>query len=243
MILNINKPKDWTSFDAVAKIRGILRSRRGVRKIKIGHAGTLDPLATGVLIVLTDKDTKRQPEFMQMKKEYVAKIAFGATSKTYDLEGRLVLANDYTINSQTLAELTAKLDVILPKYIGEIAQTVPPYSAVKVNGKRLYKQARADKVAPEALPVKKVHIYGIDVLSFEVTKFTQSDLTCSLPALTCKISCGKGTYIRSLAHDLGKELGVGGVLIDLVRTKVGVYAIETAQELSQDASLELTESG
>lgn len=218
MILNIYKEKDWTSFDVVAKVRGLLKTK------KVGHAGTLDPLAEGVLIVLTDKDTKKQNEFMSMKKEYVAEIAFGATSETYDLEGDLTfttLPPDFDLESQ--------IEEALPDFIGTIKQTVPAYSAVKVNGKPLYKSARKGKVNLADLPTKEVTIYSLFVKHFGSATFEDK----VLPTVELICTCSKGTYIRSLAHDLGYSLGVGAVLTKLVRTKVGDFTLDDSKKLAE----------
>ena len=222
MILNIYKEKDWTSFDVVAKVRGILNAslsdrvpNKIKRKRKVGHAGTLDPLAEGVLVILTDSDTKIQDKIMKSEKEYECEISFGATSETYDLEGKLTrheIPQDLDIETE--------LDKHLKKYVGEFEQKVPPYSAVKVKGKELYKKARAGKIDESEIPTKKVHIYAIKKLGF----YERAEL----PTVKLKITCGKGTYVRSLAHDLGEDLGIGGVLVSLVRTRVGDYVVEEA---------------
>lgn len=218
MILNIYKEKDWTSFDVVAKLRGILKTK------KIGHAGTLDPLAQGVVIVLTESDTKKQDEYMHLEKEYKALIAFGATSDTYDLEGALEyheLPHDF--------DLEQELEVKLDSYIGNIAQKVPPYSAVKVKGKALYKYARAGKDTSEITPTKQVHISSIIVESY-----FKSDIgNVELPCVELTIVCSKGTYIRSLAHDLGNDIGVGAVLINLIRTRVGSFEIKDSLKVEE----------
>ena len=217
MILNVYKEKDWTSFDVVAKIRGLLG---GGRKRKVGHAGTLDPLAEGVLIVLTDEDTKKQQSFMNLEKEYVCEISFGATSPTYDMEGPL----SYKDIPRDL-DIEKELEILLPKYVGDIEQKVPPYSAVKVQGKPLYKKARAGDISKDELPTKEITIFNIEKLGF----YEKGKLS----TMKLRINCSKGTYIRSLAHDLGEDLAVGGVLASLVRTKVGKYAVETAKRIAE----------
>jgi len=213
--LNVYKEKGWTSFDVVAKIRGLLG---GGRKRKVGHAGTLDPLAEGVLIVLTDEDTKKQQGFMELEKEYMCEISFGVTSPTYDLERELT----YCSVPKDL-DVEKELDNILPRYLGEIQQRVPPYSAVKVQGKPLYKKARAGKVTTDQLPLKKITIYNL-----QKDGFYQKN---NLPTVKLKINCSKGTYIRSLAHDLGKDLGVGGILVSLIRAKIGDFHVEDAEKI------------
>ena len=211
MILNIYKPKGWTSFDVVARLRNQLNIK------KIGHAGTLDPLAEGVLIVLTESDTKKQDDFMHQPKEYLAKIAFGIDSPTYDLEGPVTQTSQYPSQEVVLANL--------PKFIGEIEQRVPAYSAVKVSGKRLYNLARSQSVTEAELPIKKVTIYSIEVVSFENTSVVFDGQTVTLPVLTCVVACGSGTYIRSLAHDMG------GVLVSLIRTRVGDFTVQESSRI------------
>jgi len=215
MILNIYKEKGWTSFDVVAKLRGILGTK------KIGHAGTLDPLAEGVLVVLTDKDTKRQEEFMKMEKEYIAEIAFGATSPSYDLETSLEFTNK-AVNLD-------KLEKVLSKYKGEIKQQVPAYSAVKVGGNPLYKKARKGNVDESELPIKTVTINDIEFVETKEEVFEGN----TLPVAKIKINCSKGFYVRSLANDLGKDLGCGGVLVSLKRTKVGEYLLNESKKVNE----------
>ncbi|MFZ2663795.1 MAG: tRNA pseudouridine(55) synthase TruB [Patescibacteria group bacterium] len=224
MILNIYKEKCWTSFDVVAKIRGMLGKKR-----KVGHAGTLDPLAEGVLIVLTDEDTKKQNEFMTLKKEYEAKIAFGITTPTYDLE----VLPDVSNKQLSLEEILGSLKDLLPKYIGGIDQKVPSYSAVKVDGKRLYKQARSGDVDEDKLPVKRVTIYNIKLLNNSVEKIETKGGIKEFPIVTIKIECSSGTYVRSLAHDLGEDLGIGAVLVNLVRTKVGDFKVFDSRKITE----------
>jgi tRNA pseudouridine55 synthase len=206
MILNVYKEKGWTSFDVVAKVRGMLGKKR-----KVGHAGTLDPLAEGVLIVLTDEDTKKQNEFMNLKKEYQAKIAFGITTPTYDLE----VLPDVSDKQLGLEEIKKLLTDLLPKYIGEIDQKVPGFSAVKVDGKRLYKQARSGDIDEDKLPVKRVTIYNIKVLDSGNESIETKEGIKEFPVITIKVECSSGTYIRSLAHDLGNDLGTGALLVPL----------------------------
>ena len=218
MILNIYKPKNWTSFDVVKKVKNVVGAK------KAGHAGTLDPLAEGVLIVLTDSDTKKQDSFMKTTKEYKCEIGFGAESPTYDLEGELTFQKLPT--KETLAK---KLDDLLPSYKGEIDQTVPPYSAKKVGGKPLYKKARAGTLGDMPLPNKTVEILDFAIDSLEEQKV----LGQSLLVLKCTITCSSGTYVRSIAHDLGKDLGVGGVLLKLMRTKVGDFTVEESKKIEE----------
>jgi tRNA pseudouridine55 synthase len=223
MILNVYKEKGWTSFDVVAKVRGMLGKKR-----KVGHAGTLDPLAEGVLIVLTDEDTKKQNEFMNLKKEYQAKIAFGITTPTYDLE----VLPDVSDKQLGLEEIKKLLTDLLPKYIGEIDQKVPGFSAVKVDGKRLYKQARSGDIDEDKLPVKRVTIYNIKVLDSGNESIETKEGIKEFPVITIKVECSSGTYIRSLAHDLGNDLGTGALLFTLVRNKIGDFDISASNKIS-----------
>ncbi len=219
VILNVYKEKGWTSFDVVAKLKNILKVK------KVGHAGTLDPLAEGVLVVLTDKDTKKQNEVMKTDKEYKALIAFGAKSPTYDLEGELSF---YDVGDSK--NIFQKVEKILPKYVGNLEQTVPPYSAKKAGGKKLYRKARSgEKLELADLPKNKIDIFNIKVNEFkEIT--VKGNV---LPAVDLTIVCSHGTYIRSLAHDLGHDLGVGGVLVGLVRTRVGNFRVEDSKKISE----------
>lgn len=218
MILNVYKPKGWTSFDVVAKVRSVLHEK------KVGHVGTLDPLAEGVLVVLTGEDTKRQSEFMKQDKEYEVKAAFGYESDSFDLGIPLRKTTD----SQNNPELEYKLRTILPNYLGEINQTVPIYSAVKVKGKRLYALAHAGKELGETLPARKVSIHELVIKSFsqkEEILYSEGDKTLQIssPTAVFTVFCGSGTYIRSLLSDIGKELRVGAVVVELIRTRVGDY--------------------
>ena len=239
MILNINKPLNWTSFDVVRKVKSILNIK------KVGHAGTLDPLATGVLIVLTDADTKKQDDFMQMQKEYVFEIALGIVSETYDMEGPLSLTKEFESLSDTDISLLLHQENIenaFSKYLGKINQQVPAYSAVKFKGKPLYKYAR-DKKEDDfpSLPKKEVEVYNIGILDIiakkEIPIMGKIHL---LPHIKVKVSCSKGTYVRSLVHDVGEDLGVGAVVTELIRTKVGEYTLENSLKMDEVVSLNLT---
>lgn len=200
----------------MAKVRNLLHTK------KVGHAGTLDPLAEGVLIILTDQDTKKQQDFMQLEKEYRAEIGFGATSPTYDLEGSL------SFNPlSSVTELKQQVENALPFFVGEIEQTVPPYSAKKIDGKRMYKLSRKGKLNLDKLPTKKVTVKNIQVNSLDEKPVSGHNLL----VLDCTITCSSGTYIRSIAYDLGEKLGVGGVLLHLVRTRIGDFKIEDARTI------------
>ena len=218
MILNIYKPKNWTSFDVVAKARGVLKVK------KAGHAGTLDPLAEGVLIVLTNDDTKKQAKFMEMEKEYVAEIALGAVSPTYDLE--MLPALTATPESEKIFK---EIEKVLPIFIGDIEQIIPSYSAKKIKGKAMYKLARQGKEIPEQR--KNVTISSIDVLEEKIRDLDTDRGVKALPCVKLKIKCSSGTFVRSLAHELGEKLGTGGVLVSLVRSAVGSYKVENSVKI------------
>ena len=210
-LLFIDKPKGWTSFDVVAKVRGILRTElknRGVpNKIKVGHTGTLDPLATGLLVVAIGKYTKKVPELTKHDKTYQATVTLGANSATDDAEGELVPGN----NHKPTADEVYKA---LQGFLGDIQQIPPQFSAIKVAGIRSYKAARAgDSIKHEP---RNVTIYSI------------SDIKYEYPLVTFTTKVGSGTYIRSLARDLGEKLGTGAYLSSLRRTTVGDFTISAA---------------
>lgn len=210
MILNIYKPINWTSFDVVAKLKGILHTK------KIGHAGTLDPLAEGVLIVLTDKDTKNQDELMHQEKEYQADFVFGATSETYDLEGPINIGHPEI----ALDDIETQLPKIISKYIGEYEQQIPAYSAKRKDGKKLYELARKNQITEAELPTKKVNVKNITIDNY----FMNEDL--KLPSVTVTITCDSGFYVRSLGNDLGKDLGFGGLTTRILRKRVGSFEVK-----------------
>lgn len=200
-ILCFDKPYGMTSFDVVGRVRWQLCRKLGVRKLKVGHAGTLDPLATGVLVVCTGKATKRIEELQSGTKEYFATIRLGATTPSYDLEKPI----DATYPT---AHITRQMvEEALKNFQGTIEQIPPSFSACKVNGKRAYKIAR--KGNDVELKPKTLQIDCIELLD------------CSLPDITIRIVCGKGTYIRALARDIGRALDSGGHLTALRRTRVG----------------------
>lgn len=201
-ILLLDKPLTWTSFDLVKKVRNSLRIK------KIGHAGTLDPLATGLLILCTGKFTKKIEEIQAQEKEYTGTITIGATTPSFDLETEI----DSTCDIAHLTE--ADLLAAAQTFVGVIAQTPPIYSAVKVNGERAYKLARRGEEA-------EIKSKNIEIKSFEITRI-------ELPEVDFKVTCSKGTYIRSLARDFGAKLGCGGHLTKLVRTRIGNYKLEDA---------------
>ncbi|MFT4740518.1 MAG: tRNA pseudouridine55 synthase [Marivirga sp.] len=205
-VILIDKPLNWTSFDVVKKLRFALQVK------KIGHAGTLDPLATGLLILCTGKMTKSIERFQAQEKEYTGEITIGAVTASYDLESEPESFKDFshiTLSDCQQAAATFK---------GEISQTPPIFSAVKKDGKRAYELARAGK---EVILKSK----QVTISAFEITDFTP-------PKLSFRIQCSKGTYIRSIANDFGKFLAVGGYLSSLRRTKIGQYSVTDASELT-----------
>ncbi|AMA50499.1 MULTISPECIES: tRNA pseudouridine(55) synthase TruB [Flavobacterium] len=217
-VLLIDKPLTWSSFQAVNKLKYVLKNRLDLpKKFKIGHAGTLDPLATGLLIVCTGKYTKKIPELMGQTKEYTGTIKLGATTPSYDLETPINAIFPIEHITPLLITETVK------QFIGEIDQKPPVFSALKKDGKRLYEHARAGEEIE--IQARKTTIY-----EFEITRI-------ALPEIDFRISCSKGTYIRSLAYDLGKALESGGHLTALRRTKSGSYSIEEA--LTPDVFSEL----
>lgn len=207
-IIGFDKPYRWTSFDVVGKTRWLLCHRLGYKKIKVGHTGTLDPLATGVVVVCTGKKTKCIDELQNHDKEYVATLQLGATTPSFDLE------KDIDATYPT-AHITRELiDKVIPTFLGEQWQVPPVFSAVKVDGKRAYKLARKGE-QPELKP-KKLVIDEIEVLSFDKEQMQ----------LQLRIVCSKGTYIRALARDIGQRLESGAHLINLRRTRVGALRVE-----------------
>ena len=211
-ILLLNKPKNWTSFDVVKKIKSTIKQKHNIPKIKIGHAGTLDPLATGLLIVCTGKYTKKIAEIQKKKKTYVGELILGKTTPSYDLETPF----DGYFPTQHINE--KMLISTVKKFIGKIDQTPPLYSALKVKGERLYNKARrGEKVK---IPSRKV----------EITSFKLTDIL--LPKIQFEIVCSKGTYIRSIAYDFGKKVDSGAYLSSLKRTRIGEYMLNNSFEIN-----------
>src|SRR5260221_478222 len=205
--LLINKPLRWTSFDAVKKIRNLVRTK------KVGHAGTLDPLATGLLIICTGKFTKKINEYMAREKEYAGSFTLGATTPTYDLESE-------PGNFKSIENIKEEdLRLATRQFIGEIMQIPPAHSAIKVGGKRLYESAREGKdVKPEARK--------ITIKEFEITNI-------ELPVVYFRVVCSTGTYIRILSYDFGKALGCGAYLSSLCRTRIGVFNLNEAMTIQE----------
>ncbi len=213
-ILLIDKPTGWTSFDVVAKIRGLRRAAlkaQGVtptkRQLKVGHAGTLDPFATGLLVILLGDATKRSDEFLKQDKTYEATIMLGATSSTGDPEGELTVISDVKPTEESVRAAAST-------FVGIITQTPPIYSAIKVNGQRAYKLARKGQVVE--IPTRQVTIHSLTILEY------------TYPEVKIRTNVSSGTYIRSLAEDIGTVLEVGGYCSVLRRTTIGELNIDDA---------------
>ncbi len=206
-IFSINKPKDWTSFDVVKKLRGITRIK------KIGHAGTLDPFATGVLLLCIGKATKQIHKLMDLPKEYEAQLELGAETDTLDITGKVV-------NTRPVPSLSpARIQEVLEDFKGKITQRIPDYSAAKVGGRRLYKLAREGKAVPERY--KDVEIYDIKFFAYKNK------------IISFSVLCSRGTYVRTLGSDIARKLGTVGHIKSLVRTKIGEYTVENSLDLLQ----------
>jgi tRNA pseudouridine55 synthase len=209
-VILIDKPLEWTSFQVVNKLRWAIRKKYKIKKIKVGHAGTLDPLATGLLIICTGKLTKTIDKIQAEKKEYTGTITLGTTTPSYDLETEI--NQTFPLNSISDRDIqeTVKL------FLGEIEQTPPLYSAIKKDGVRLYELAR--KGESTEVPSRKINIYEFEIIKID------------MPIVAFRVVCSKGTYIRSLANDFGKALNSGAHLSSLRRTKSGDYSVENAIE-------------
>jgi len=207
-VLLIDKPLEWTSFQVVNKVRWLIRKSFGIKKIKVGHAGTLDPLATGLLIICTGKFTKKIDTFQAQKKEYTGTFTLGATTPSYDLETEIDQTFDISgITSEKIYEAANQ-------FLGEIQQKPPVFSALKKDGKRLYEFARSGKNV-------EIPFRTVTISEFEIT-------TIEPPKVGFRVVCSKGTYIRSLADDFGKALNNGAHLSALRRTKIGDFSVENA---------------
>lgn len=223
-IICIDKPLTWTSFDAVKRVRGALLRRMGIRKLKVGHAGTLDPLATGVMIICTGRATKRIDSLQQGVKEYVADLALGATTPSFDLETKI----DATYPTEHITR--EAVEVALKQFLGRIEQVPPSYSACKIDGRRAYDMAR--KGQEVELKPKVLVIDEIELLDF------------APEAIRIRVVCSKGTYIRALARDIGRALGSGAHLTGLRRTRVGditidrCLSVEAAAQMIAEAPIE-----
>lgn len=212
-IFYVDKPLRWTSFDVVKRIRGVLSRRTGIKKLKVGHAGTLDPLATGVMTVVTGRATKRIEELQAHTKEYVAEIRLGATTPSFDLETEVDAEYPWQhIGREQIVEA-------LSKFVGAIKQVPPAYSACKIDGKRAYKMARKGKevnIKAKELVIDEIELVGMQ-----------------LPVITVRVVCSKGTYIRALARDIGEALGSGAHLVGLRRTRVGDIRVESCEQVDR----------
>ncbi len=212
-IMYFNKPLQWTSFDVVNRVRGIISRNTSLKKVKIGHAGTLDPLATGVLIVCTGKKTKQIESLQYNTKEYVADIRLGETTPSFDMETEVDAT--YPVDHITPELVQEKLKL----FLGEIQQVPPAYSAVKINGKRAYKYARKGQeveIKPKTLVIDEIEL-----------------LECHLPDIKIRVACSKGTYIRALARDIGLALNSGGHLFGLQRTRIGEVTLDDCLTVEQ----------
>lgn len=212
-ILYLNKPLHWTSFDVVNRVRGVLCRALGTKKLKVGHAGTLDPLATGVMVLCTGKATKQIDRLQAGVKEYVATLELGATTPSFDLE------HPVDAHYPTEHITRALVDEVLQQFRGEIWQVPPVYSAVKIDGKRAYDYAR--KAQEVEIQPKLLVIDELEVLHF------------ALPVLTIRVVCSKGTYIRALARDIGRALHSGAHLTALQRTRVGDVLLADCREIDE----------
>ncbi|VAW26154.1 tRNA pseudouridine(55) synthase [hydrothermal vent metagenome] len=212
-VLLIDKPLKWTSFQVVNKLRWHIRKQFNLKKIKVGHAGTLDPLATGLLIICTGKFTKKINEYQGQEKEYIGEITLGATTPSYDLETEINATFSTKHITEELIYNTSK------KFIGHLEQRPPIFSALKKDGKRLYELAREGKTT-------EIKLRKITISAFEITRI-------DLPIINFRVVCSKGTYIRSLAYDFGKALNSGAHLSALRRTKIGNFKVEDSQGIDE----------
>ena len=212
-VLLIDKPLEWTSFQAVNKIRWHIKKKFGLKKIKVGHAGTLDPLATGLLILCVGKETKNISTYQGQIKEYTGTFTLGATTPSYDLETEV----DQTFPTNHIT--TELLEETTQQFLGEIDQKPPIFSAIKKDGKRLYEIARKGQTT-------EIASRKVTISEFELTKI-------NLPEIEFRVVCSKGTYIRSLAHDFGRALNSGAHLSALRRTKIGDFSVDEAKSIEQ----------
>ena len=209
----IDKPLDWTSFDAVNLIRAVIKRYHGIRKLKVGHAGTLDPLATGLLIICTGRMTKQIDNFQAQEKVYTGTMLIGQTTPTYDLESE----PDAFYPTDNITE--EMMEEARQSFLGDIMQRPPKFSAIKIQGKRAFEYARSDEEV--ALKERLVHIedFKIDTSNF--------------PEVSFEVKCSKGTYIRSLVNDFGKKINSGACMTSLRRTKIGDFSVDDARDLME----------
>ena len=211
-VLLINKPLHWTSFQLVNKLRWLMKRKLGIKKIKVGHAGTLDPLASGLMIICTGKKTKEISQHQAAEKEYIATLKLGATTPSYDGE------TEETYFYPTKHISKELIISVCNQFIGEIEQLPPIFSAIKVKGKKLYQSARKGnkvEIKPRIIRINEIEIISMD-----------------LPYIKLRVSCSKGTYIRSLANDLGKAMNTGAWLCKLQRTKIGSKVLKNAIDIN-----------
>lgn len=218
----IDKPLDWTSFDVVNLVRAVIKRYHGIRKLKVGHAGTLDPLATGLLILCTGRMTKQIDNFQAQEKTYTGTMLLGQTTPTFDLESE----PDAFYPTEGITE--EMMDEARKLFMGDIMQRPPKFSAIKIQGKRAFDYARSDEEI--ALKERLVHIEDFKI---DTTEF---------PKVHFEVKCSKGTYIRSLVNDFGRALGNGACLISLRRTQIGDFSVADARDL-EDLKKEIMESG
>lgn len=251
IVLAIDKPYRWTSADVIRKVKYAAIRFFGNKKLKVGHAGTLDPLATGILLVCIGPATKRAEQLQASAKQYIAGVTFGATTASYDLEKEI----DREFSLDNVSE--ASLQAALPSFIGEQMQVAPLFSAKSIDGvrayetaRKLYREGRLDE-GSELIQANRINIYGLQIESFGVRAFESpvaedfksgrinvADISAySLPTAMLRVDCSKGTYIRALARDLGEALGSGAFLSSLRRTKNGGFDIEDA--ITVDEAMEL----
>ena len=243
-IILIDKPSGMTSHDVIAILRKKLSAKgRPASGWKIGHAGTLDPLATGLLIVLVGREyTKRQAEFMAGEKEYICRAKLGIETDTYDIEGKVIREEVWEEIEKIKEE---KIKKLLKKFTGKIQQRVPAFSAVKVKGKKLYEKARKGQIKESELPVRLVEIKELELANFSTSPLASSQDSDSSSSpkgeglskeifFEVRVVCSKGTYIRSLIYDIGQELGVGATVVNLRRTRSGKFRVEEANKLDSE---------
>ena len=247
VVLPIDKPRQWTSFQAVNKVKAVVRNIYGLKKFKIGHAGTLDPLATGLLLVCLGKATKRIAELQEGDKEYTGTMVLGATTPCFDMEQAIDARYPFEHITPTLLAAGAE------RFVGTIMQVPPMYSAVKIDGQRAYEYARTDDPSVTIQP-KAVNVYSFEVTNYRIEATAGEDvepiaeagrktphlydrpqcvIPSGLPRVDFRIGCGKGTYIRSIARDYGQSIGSGAFLESLRRERVGDYTIEQAIGLDE----------
>lgn len=212
-VLSFDKPLNWTSFNLVKKVKNLIRNNLDIEKIKVGHAGTLDPLATGLLLICSGKATKSIQQLQDLEKEYIATIHLGETTPSFDLETEV----DQVFDTSSITK--EKVVEAVKGFIGESEQIPPMFSAKNINGKRAYDLARKGEI--RELKASKIFISNIEVLDF------------TMPDLKIKVSCSKGTYIRSLARDIGIALENGAYLSKLVRTRIGDYQLDKAMSIEE----------